>query len=51
MGSNVAYFPIVKGDKTGSTVLKFKVPYTGALIGLRMKKHKMFGKIGSLEFK
>jgi hypothetical protein len=51
MGVNVAYFPIVKGDRTCSTVLKFKMPYPGALIGLRLKKHKMFGKIMVPNFK
>ncbi len=51
MGVNVAYFPIVKGDKTCSTVLKFEMPYPGALIGLRLKKHKMFGKIVVPNFK
>jgi hypothetical protein len=52
MGVNVAYFPIVKGDKTCSTVMKFKVPFPGALIGLRLKKpHKLFGKIAAPNFK
>lgn len=46
MGVEVGYFPIVKGDKAASTVLKFKSPVAGGVVGLRMpKKHKMFGKI------
>lgn len=45
MGVNVAYFPVVKGDKEGSTILEVKLPFSGALIGLRVKKNKLFGKI------
>ena len=45
MGTNVAFFPVVKGSKDASTVMTFKVPFLGALVGLRLNKHKMFGKI------
>ncbi|MCA8955200.1 MAG: hypothetical protein KDC87_03950 [Planctomycetes bacterium] len=45
MGIEVGYFPVVKGSAEGSTRLKFKSPITGGLVGLRVKKHKMFGKI------
>ena len=45
LGAEVAFFPVVKGDTAGNTVLKFKLPYEGALIGLRSKKNKLFGKI------
>ena len=48
MGVEVGYFPVVKGDRSASTVLKFKSPIAGGLVGLRLKKHKMFGKIGSV---
>ncbi|MEE2887317.1 MAG: hypothetical protein VX951_07780 [Planctomycetota bacterium] len=48
MGVEVGYFPVVKGDRDASTVLTFKSPIAGGLVGLRLKKHKMFGKIGSV---
>ena len=47
LSTNVGFFPVLKGDKEMSTTFKGKVPFTGALIGLRVKKNKLFGKITS----
>jgi hypothetical protein len=48
MGVEVGYFPVVKGDRAASTTLTFKSPIAGGLVGLRLKKHKMFGKIAPI---
>ena len=45
LGAEVAFFPVVKDSRDGTTVLRFKLPYKGALIGIRAKKSKLFGKI------
>lgn len=43
--SEIGYYPVVKGVQEGSTVFRGKLPFKGAFVGLRQRKHRLFGKI------
>ena len=43
--TNPGFFAIVKGDRECSTKLKFTPRFEGGHVGLRQKKHKLFGKL------
>ncbi len=45
LGSEVGYFPVAKGARDYSTVLKVVPPFPDGHVGLRQKKHKLFGKL------
>ena len=45
MAFDVGFFPMPKGEQEGNLVLKAKLPFPDALIGLRQKKNKLFGKL------
>lgn len=45
MSLDVGFFPMPKGEHDGELVLKVKPPFPDALIGLRQKKNKLFGKL------
>jgi hypothetical protein len=47
MGIEVGFFPVVKGSQEGETKLTAKLPGKG-FVGLRQKKHKLFGKLDPL---
>ena len=44
LGIQVGFYPVVKGDAKGSTVLEVKVS-RGFKVGLRQNKNKLFGKL------
>ena len=50
LGRGVIAFPRPKGSRRGDMTLKAKLPFKDAKVGLRIKRHPLFGKIGS-EFK
>lgn len=43
--SEIGFYPVVKGVQEGSTVFRAKLPFKGAFVGLRQRKHKFLGKL------
>ncbi len=46
-GFSVGFFAVAKGDRDYSTKLKFLPKFPDGHVGLRQKKHKLFGKLGA----
>ena len=47
LGRNVAMFPAPMGAKLGDTKLQASLPFRGAKVGLLVRRHLLFGRVGS----
>ena len=44
LNMEVGFYPVLKGDLQGNQVFEGTLPFKGGVVGLRQKRHKVFGK-------